>query len=84
MSELFDDNPVTAALTVKVPLKVGWSIQRNDQSWTGSKLSDLLDRLVRETNNRTITLSLSLIFELAGHDGTVRSTSGTPPEMIDD
>ena len=71
MSEL-SDNPVSAALTFKVPKQIGWSIQREDQSWTGTELSTLVDCLVQETNNQTITLSLSLIFELTGRNGTVR------------
>ena len=78
MSEL-PDNPVTAALTFKVPQKVGWSVQSNDQSWTGSTLSELADCLIREGNQGTMTLSISLVFELAGNEGTLRSmTEATP------
>ena len=78
MSEL-SDNPVTAALTFKVPQKVSWAIQSLDNSWTGTELAELVECLTQETRNRALTLSLSLIFELTGHDGTVRSSSGTPP-----
>ena len=66
------DNTVTAALTFKVPQKVGWSVQSGDQSWTGSELVDLVDCLAHE-GKRPMTLSLSLIFELSRSDGTVRS-----------
>jgi len=71
--------PVTAALTFNVPQKVGWSVQRGDGSWTGRELSDLLDCLAQEGRHRTVTLSLSLIFELTWNEGTVRSPSGIPP-----
>jgi hypothetical protein len=33
------DNSVTAALTFKVPQKIGWSVQRGDQSCSGSELA---------------------------------------------
>ena len=69
MSELPDDT-VTAALTFKVPQKVGWSLQRGDQSWTGKDLSGLVDCLAHQGRSQAITLSLSLIFELHGNDGT--------------
>jgi len=72
MSEL-PDNTVTAALTLNVPRKVGWSVQCKDQSWTGAELSTLVDCLTREVESRSITLSLSLIFELYGNDGTERT-----------
>lgn len=78
MSEL-SDNPVTAALTFKVPQKVGWSVQSNDQSWTGTELATLAECLAQETRDKPLTLSLSLIFELTGNEGTVRSATGTPP-----
>ena len=78
MSEL-SDNPVTAALTFKVPQKVGWSVQSNDQSWTGDELLGLVDCLAAEGRGQSMTLSLSLIFELTGNDGSVRSSSGIPP-----
>lgn len=64
---------VTAALTFKVPQKVGWSVQREDQSWAGDELLGLVDFLVREAESRSITLSLSLIFESHGNDGTAAS-----------
>ena len=78
MSEL-SDNPVTAALTFKVPQKVGWSVQRGDQSWTGNELVTLADCLIQERRGQSVTLSLSLIFELTGNEGAVRSSSGIPP-----
>jgi|LGOV01.1.fsa_nt_gb hypothetical protein len=78
MSEL-PDNAITAALTFEVPQKVGWSVQTNDQSWAGNELLGLIECLAQETRNNPITLSLSLIFELTGSEGTVRSSSGIPP-----
>lgn len=77
MSEL-PDNQVTAALTLKVPQKVGWSVQSNDQSWSGNEVASLIDCLAQETRNDPLTLSLSLIFELTGNDGAVRSSSRKP------
>ena len=67
------DNSIAAALTFKVPQKVGWSVQSNDQSWTGNELLGPINCLAQEASEQTITLSLSLIFELTGGDGTVRS-----------
>jgi len=66
------ENQVAAALTFKVPQKVGWSVQRGEQSWTGKELNGLVDCLAKE-GNRPMTLSLSLIFELTGSEGTVSS-----------
>jgi len=66
------DNTVTAALTFKVPQKIGWSVQSGGQSWTGSELIGLADCLAQE-GNKPKTMSLSLIFELDGCDGTVRT-----------
>ena len=71
MSEI-SENIVTAALTFKVPQKVGWSVQHGDRSWAGKELSGLVDCLAKE-EGRPVTLSLSLIFELSGNDGTVRA-----------
>ena len=71
MSETLEKT-VTAALTFKVPQKVGWSVQSEDQSWIGSEILGLVDCLAKE-GNRPTTLSISLIFELPGNDGTVRS-----------
>lgn len=73
------ENQVTATLTFKVPQNVGWSIQRTDQSWAGDELAELVDCLAKESG-RQITLSVSLIFELTGNEGTVRSSSEIPPE----
>ena len=63
---------ITAALTFKVPQEVGWSVQRGDQSWTGIELKGLADCLANE-GGKPLTLSISLIFELPGNDGTVRT-----------
>lgn len=63
MSEIFE-NTVTAALMFKVPQKVGWSVQNNDQSWSGHELSTLIDCLAQGKRRQSTTLSLSLIFEL--------------------
>ena len=69
---------VTAALTFKVPQKVGWSVQCNDLSWIGDELLALLDCLAQQPRNKSLTLSVSLIFELTRNEGTVRSSSGIP------
>lgn len=66
------DNAMTAALTFNVPQNVGWSVQRDNQSWTGNELLGLVDCLAQEVGGHSATLSLSLIFELTGGDGTVR------------
>ena len=78
LSETFDSR-VKAVLTFKVPQRLGWSLQFEDQCWTGSELLGLIDCLVRETISRTIILSLLLTLELTGGEGTVRSPSGIPP-----
>lgn len=67
-------NQVTAALTFKAPQKVGWSVQLEDQSWTGNELATLVGCLNHEMSNKSLILSLSLIFELTGNEGTVRSS----------
>lgn len=71
MSET-SENQITAALTFKVPQKAGWSVRRGEQSWTGSELDTLVNCLAQQTKSQSTTLSLSLIFELTGGDGTVR------------
>ena len=58
-------NQVTAALTFKVPKKVGWSVRSLEKSWTGNDLDTLVNYLAQE-GSRSMTLSLSLIFELTG------------------
>lgn len=78
MSEI-SESQVTAALTFNVPQKVGWSVQCEDQSWTGFELSTLVDCLAQATRDKPLTLSESLIFELTGNEGAVRSSSGIPP-----
>ena len=72
MSETLE-NVVTAALTFKIPQKVGWSVQSEDQSWTGNEILGLVDCVANEGQGQNLTLSLSLIFELSGNDGTERS-----------
>lgn len=54
MSELAD-NPVTAALTFRVPQKIGWSVQCDDRSWTGNELAELAECLAQEVSNHAIT-----------------------------
>ena len=70
MSEI-SENQVTAALTFKVPQKIGWSVQRGDQSWTGKELSGLAECLAVKTEG-PMTMSLSSIFKIDGNDGTVQ------------
>ena len=74
MSEI-SENQVTAALTFKVPEKLGWSVQCADQSWAGSELVGLIDCLAEETHDKPLILSLSLIFELTGNEGTAKPLS---------
>lgn len=62
MSEL-SYNQVTAALTFKVPQKVGWSVRHDDQCWAGNELKGLVECIASE-RNKPMTLSLSLIFKL--------------------
>jgi len=73
------ENKITAALTFKVPQKVGWSVQSGDQSWKGKELGGLLDCLAQESG-KPVTLSLSIIFELTGDGRTVR-LSDDPPQF---
>jgi len=65
------EQEVTAALTFKVPQKVGWSVQRGEQSWTGGEMMGLVECLAKE-GGKPVTLSLSLIFELDGDDRALR------------
>ena len=65
------ENQISAALTIKVPQKVGWAVQRGDKSWSGKELVGLVECFTHESD-RPMTLSLSLIFEFDGNDGTVR------------
>jgi len=78
MSEILE-NQVTAALTFKVPQKVGWSVQSGDQSWSGRELMGLVECLAKESNG-PMTLSLSIIFELKGDRRTER-LSDDPPQF---
>ena len=77
MSEIAE-NAVTAALTFKVPKKVGWSVQRGEQSWTGNELSGLADCLRQKAQAHPVVLSLSLIVELPENGGTVRLSDNLP------
>lgn len=74
------ESQITAALTFKVPKKIGWSMQRGDQSWTGKDLATLVDCLAQENKGSPVTLSLSVIFELAGASGAQR-LSNDPPQI---
>tara|TARA_R110002124_G_scaffold12368_5_gene58735 strand:+ start:2719 stop:3012 length:294 start_codon:yes stop_codon:yes gene_type:complete len=65
------ESHVTAALTLKVPQKVGWSVQREEQSWTGKHLAELSDCMAQIGNGDPVTFSISMIFELMGNEGTV-------------
>ena len=65
------ENQVTAALTFKVPEKVGWSVQSGDQFWTDKELVGLVECLTQE-GSRPVTLSLSVVFELDGYDGAAK------------
>ncbi|UPH71728.1 hypothetical protein LGT41_0002605 [Abyssibius alkaniclasticus] len=78
MSET-SENQFTAALTFRVPQKVGWSVQRGTQSWTGEHLAGLSDCMAQVEKGDPVTLSISLIFELTGNEETVRSAQGMPP-----
>jgi len=74
------ENGVTAAITFKVPEKVGWSVQRGDQSWAGGELNGLVNCLAQENKGGPVTLLLSLIFELTGASGALR-LSDDPPQF---
>lgn len=63
MSET-SENQITAAMTFKVPQKVGWSVQHGNQSWTGKDIRALVDRLAQEGSGSSVTMSLSIIFDL--------------------
>ncbi|MGR3722335.1 hypothetical protein [Abyssibius alkaniclasticus] len=73
------ENHITAALTFKVPQKVGWSVQRGAQSWSGKNLAGLSDCMAQVGKSDPVTLSISLIFELTGNERTERSSLETPP-----
>tara|TARA_R110002095_G_scaffold63382_1_gene53489 strand:+ start:360 stop:605 length:246 start_codon:yes stop_codon:yes gene_type:complete len=73
------ENHVTAALTFKVPQKVGWSVQRGTQSWAGKNLAGLSDCMAQVGKGDPVTFSISIIFELTGNEETVRSAQGMPP-----
>ena len=66
-------NEITAALTFKVPVDVGWSVQSGNQSWSGNELNGLFKRVAREGRDQPTILSMSLIIELNGNGGTVRA-----------
>ena len=72
------ENHVTAALTFIVPQKIGWSVQRGEQSWAGKHLAELSDCMAQVGKSDPVTLSISLIFELVGNERTERSSLETP------
>jgi hypothetical protein len=67
---------VTAAVTIQVPPKVGWAIQSGERSWQGDNLSGFIALLGNEDPGVPATLSLSLIFDLTGDSGELRSDGG--------
>ena len=77
MSEI-SENQVIAALTFKVPQKIGWSVQRGEQSWTGNEISGLADCLRQKAQAHPVVLSLSLIVELPENGGPVRLSDNLP------
>ena len=72
------ENHVTVALTFRVPQKIGWSVQRGAQSWSGKHLAGLSDCMGQVGKGDPVTLSISLILELTGNEGTARSSWDTP------
>ena len=71
------EQSVTTALTFKVPQKVGWSVQIGEKSWSGNELGGLVECLAKEGGGQ-MTLSLSLIFGLAGASGAPRLPDDPP------
>lgn len=63
---------LAAAITLKIPERLSWAIQSEDQSWTGKDMRTFLNCL-SEQADQPITLSVSLLFELNENGGTVRS-----------
>ena len=78
------ENHITAALTFKVPQKVGWSVQRGAQSWSGKNLAGLSDCMAQVGKSDPVTLSISLIFELTGTKERNGRRWRHPRGMIDD
>jgi|GEM_PF-2275725 len=63
---------LTAAVSIKVPEQVSWAARRGEESWNGHDLSEFVECLDTQSSGEPITLSLTLIFELNGHNGTVQ------------
>lgn len=64
---------LTAAVSIKVPEQVSWAARCGEESWNGHDLGEFVECLGTHSSGEPIALSLSLIFELNGHNGTVRS-----------
>ena len=60
---------LAATIMLKMPERVSWAIQAQDQSWTGKDLMGFLSCISRQVD-RPITLSVSLLFELTENSGT--------------
>jgi len=75
------NNQITAALTFKVPQKVGWSVRSNDQAWSGNQVSELIDCLAKNACLGATTLSLFLIFNLTDSEGPLRSAENLGPPL---
>jgi hypothetical protein len=67
---------VTAAVTIQVPPNVGWAIQSGDKSWRGNDLAELITHMGDAEVGLPTILSLSLIFDLTGDGGALRSDGG--------
>ncbi len=74
-----DEEKLAAAITLQLPEQLGWAIQSEDHSWTGKDMRGFLDCIGAQSTG-PITLSVSLLFELTGNGGTVRSKDDTPGE----
>ncbi len=67
-----DELNVAAAITMQMPEQLGWSVQAEDRSWSGKDLRGFLV-CIGERADQPINLSVSMLFELTGNGGTVRS-----------
>lgn len=67
-----DEPKLAAAITMKMPEQLSWAIQAEDHSWTGKDLRSFLN-CIGERAHGPATLSISLLFELTGNTGAVRS-----------
>ena len=70
-----EQEPITIALTLAVPEKLGWSIVAGDNSCSGDSLKGLVQHLADTAIGSPATLSISLLFELTGDGETIRSSS---------